>query len=181
MRIRLSAGALLCLLLTSCLTPADQASTQQKPSGDHSGVDLTRLSNSRAMPPVLCSNPQSCAMTFRLGNIGYKDGGGAVVSWLNNMTVNFTGDGGHGSVTTDFDLDNRTANVSQESNSVSVSFYGALGQLLKTINVDVDRNHCGHIGHKHLEEAIPDIVHAINSYNLTQSALSANQAGCAAK
>lgn len=175
MRNSLLLACLLAASLSSCSTLTPPGANAP---GDHNGVDLTQLSNTRTTPPLLCANPQSCSMTFSLGNIGYKDGGGAVASWLNAMTVKFVDDNGRASVTTDFDLDNRTINQSPQQNSISISFHGALGQLLKTIVVDVDRNHCGRIGHKHVEEGIPDIVQSIKNYTLTQSALSVGQGVC---
>jgi hypothetical protein len=179
MGIRIAALCLLAALSVLSAQPTNGAlaATEYKPPAHVAGADLTKLSNARPMPPVLCTSPQACEMTFRLENVGYR-GGDTVVSWLKNMTIKLIGQGDQDRIVTDFDLQNVTVNTSDEQNTVSVSFYGSFGQLLKTITVNVERKRCGRVGPKHLEEASPDIVHSIASYRITQSTLSAAQGVC---
>jgi hypothetical protein len=180
MRIRIAALCLLAMLAVPSTPPPNGAlaATELKPPAHVAGADLTKMSNSRSMPPVLCTNPQACEMTFRLENVGYKDGGDYVVSWLKNMTIRLIGQGDQDRIVTDFDLQNLTVNASEEQNTISVSFYGSFGQLLKAVTVNVERKRCGRVGPRHIEEAAPDIIHSVASYRITQSTLSAAQGGC---
>jgi hypothetical protein len=180
MHIRITPLCVLAMLQGLSTAPSNEAmaATEQRPPAHAEGADLTKMSNSRAMPPVGCTDPQSCELTFRLENVGYKDGGDYVVSWLKNMTIRLIGQGGQDQILTDFDLQNVTANTSEEQNTISVSLYGSFGQLLKTITVNVERKRCGHVGPRHIEEASPDIIHSIASYRITQSTLSAAQGVC---